>query len=352
MNYRLPASDYRVLYGARSSHVEVVFGLPERPVGLPDDRYRAVRVGEGLSVRHLAGLLALGRLLRRERHQLAGAHFFSSQLFLAGPILARLAGVSCVITVTGFGRTVSEPRYRFLRSVFWLAFRHALSYSRAVLFQNRHDHDMTAKRYPKLAHKFRYFPSAVEFPAHERSFHSQPLGILLVARLSEGKGVEDFLELASRLHSDRVVFTLVGPPAFSFKGLAERVERAHRAGEIEYLGPLYGDDLVSVFSQHHVFLFPSRAEGLARVMLEAGFSGLCPVAYDIPGNRDLVPSRDDYLVPPFDREKLASAVVALEADRDELARLATAYQAWVTDGFRVESYVEAMDDLLASVGMV
>lgn len=345
VNFALPNGDYRVLYAQRSRAAVVLLASPSRPSALDADRHRVLRLGEGLRPSHCIGLVQLYRLLHAERRRLSGVHFFSSLLYLAGPFAARFAGVPYMFTITGFGRVVSERRLAVFRPVYWLLLRHAIAHSRAVVVQNRADLRLVEERFPRWRDKLHYIPSAVEFPTHERSFETPKLGVLLVARVGVAKGVGDFCDVAEALAGGRFRFTLVGPPSRGSRELMARVERLRADGLIDYRGPLHDESLHAVFADHHILFLPSPAEGLPRVLLEAGCSGMYPVAYDIPANQDVVQSPAADLLPVGDTVAVQRLLLQLDANRNELERGAARFHDDVTARYTAESYVTQMDEL-------
>ncbi|HSR23574.1 MAG TPA: glycosyltransferase [Candidatus Eisenbacteria bacterium] len=348
VNCGLPERDYRVIYAASSARCSVTFALPSRPASVPEERYRRLGFSEGLGWRDAGNALRLAQLLVRHRRELDVAHFYSTKLLLLGPVLARLAGVRSVITVTGFGRAMSRtgPAYRVVRVVYLVLFRVAVRLSSAVLFQNTADLEATAGRLPAARAKMSYIGSAVAMPVQADKDYAGPLGVLLVARVMPAKGVDDFLAAARELAAPGLRFVLVGGPSRGCEQLQREVEAADAAGTISYLGRLEGEALLAAYRAAHVFCFPSRHEGLARVMIEAGYAGLCPVAYDIPGNRDLVVDGTGLLLPPGDRSALVRAVRGLAEDRGELVRRAAAYQSHVSRAFGMDTYRARMDAVL------
>lgn len=349
-NKKLPTSDYRVQYGLTTKACRVFFGLPGRPEGVPENRFVHVDAGEGFRLSDLRALVRLWTFLRRRGVDYV--HFSATVLILLGPYVAAAAGTPCLITLTGFGRTFTSRRftYRLLRPVYWLLLAGAVRIAERVLLQNTGDVAAMRARYPGLASKFVLVGSGIGVDARpvERA-EDGVVRVLLVARLLPDKGVGDFLTVASRLHRPTVKFALVGPAARGGDDTLEAVRRAAAAGEIEYLGELGADGLRQEYARAHVLLFPSVGEGMPRVMLEAGFAGLCPVAYDIPANQDLVRPEGGVLVPTGDVEKLVAAMDALAADRQRIAANATAFQRHVVAEFGMEAFVRRMDGIVASL---
>lgn len=58
------------------------------------------------------------------------------------------------------------------------------------------------------------------------------------------------------------------------------------------------DELIRLYDQHGLFLFPSFFEGFGKVFLEAMARGLCVVASDSGGARDVIRNRVDGLIVP------------------------------------------------------
>jgi glycosyltransferase involved in cell wall biosynthesis len=97
----------------------------------------------------------------------------------------------------------------------------------------------------------------------------------------------------------------------------------------------------------HIYYFPSSyGEGLSRTMLEAGFACLCPVAYDIPANKDLIAENRGFLLPVGDTSSVISILERLFPDRKLLSSNAHSYQRFITDNYNMDRYAERMDGLL------
>ena len=350
VNKRLPSADYRVAYGMAAGR-RVTFALPGRPEAVPPDRYVRADFGEGFRLRDAAAACTLLWHLVRHRRRYDLVHFFSTKLVLAGPWLARLAGLRCLVTVTGLGRVFTDNalHLRVLRGPYLLLLRGALALAERVLLQNQGDMAWIGARFPARAGKLRYVGSAVTEPAPtERSFEG-PLRVLLVARLLPSKGIPDFLSVARALRHRGIAVAIAGPPSADYAALARQVADADREGVVTYRGELLGAALAEAYAAADVLLFLSHGEGMSRVMLEAGLSGLCPVAYDIPANRDLLDAEAGLLVPKGEWRRCAEVVAALEADRPRLRREAAAFQLRVRERFSLSSYAARMDGVLAEL---
>jgi glycosyltransferase involved in cell wall biosynthesis len=99
---------------------------------------------------------------------------------------------------------------------------------------------------------------------------------LYVGRISEEKGLEDFLRLA-----------LPGSKILVGDGPARQVWQ-QRYPDARFLGYRHGRELAELYAAADVFVFPSRTDTFGNVILEALASGVPVAAYPVPGPRDLI----------------------------------------------------------------
>lgn len=349
VNAVVPRSDYRLGFARDSLVADVVLALPGRPESLDEDRFVPIDVGEGFSWRAVRELLRIPRILRRTDADIA--HFFATQFVLIGPPLARLAGVRSVVTVTGMGRTFesSDGRMRWRGGVYRWLFRISATCSDWVLFQNQGDLlALTTAAGARNAHKLRLIGSAVDEAVFEAAtpepVASRPV-CLMVARVQQAKGVDDFLH-AARLLRAQADFVLVGPPTAGQEELVEAVESAAREGLIRYVGPATDAEVRDWYRRVNLVLLPSRTEGLPRVALEAGVSGRAVLAYAIPGCVAALPP--SALVEVGDRDAMMGRLEEICGDPDVRSALAREVRQWVRTRFGLGGYVERLDALVAA----
>jgi glycosyltransferase involved in cell wall biosynthesis len=97
--------------------------------------------------------------------------------------------------------------------------------------------------------------------------------------------------------------------------LAARVGCSNR---VRFLGQLATGAVRQVFDESHLFVLPSRQEGLPRAMLEAMARALPCVASAVGGVPEIIDA--ECLVPVGDINALANKISMLASNRDELAR--------------------------------
>lgn len=349
-NKALPASDYRILYGQKTKTCDVIYGLPKRPASLDDNQYIRMNFGEGIAWSDIFNFLHLLHQLVRNRSKIDFTHYYSTKLVLFGPFVSALARIPSFVTITGLGRSFEEsgPLTRLWRYLYLFIVRFSIILSRCVFFQNYGDLQSFAQLFPAYQQKFKYLGSAAFIPSPtNKDFHSTQLKILLVTRLMPAKGVEDFLLVARHFKDKPIEFTLIGPPSLGHELLLKSVNEGNSEGVVDYKGEMKNEALWHEFHTSHIFYFPSTyPEGLARVMLEAGLAGLCPIAYNIVSNKDLIKEGHGFLLEENDVEGAIQVINELYSDRVKLARLAHNYQTYIQNTYSIQAYCDRLDTFI------
>ena len=154
----------------------------------------------------------------------------------------------------------------------------------------------------------------------------------------KGKGVYEFYEAFRRLSGRWADLTAIwaggGPERAPLErqaerdGLGERFLLPGRVPRTDVLRTMHAADLMA---------FPSHAEGLPNVVMEALAAGLPTVATDVGGIREvLVDGVTGLLTPPKDPAALAERIESLLADRRWGSRMARRGRKLILDHFDVE----------------
>jgi glycosyltransferase involved in cell wall biosynthesis len=172
----------------------------------------------------------------------------------------------------------------------------------------------------------------------------------MIARLLRDKGIDQYIGAARLLRTLKpdARCVLVGPLDPSPNGFTPgEVEGWVRDGVIDYDGEMA--DVRPALRAAHVYVLPSRGEGMPRSTLEALATGRAVVTTDVPGCRDTVREGwNGFLVPVGDAGALATAMAASAADQETLARMGRASRELAEDLFDVDK-VNA--DLMAMMGL-
>ncbi|ACJ17349.1 phosphatidylinositol glycantransferase-class A [Thermococcus onnurineus NA1] len=112
--------------------------------------------------------------------------------------------------------------------------------------------------------------------------------LLYVGRLDYRKGVIDLIKAAQILKENttttKILIVGKGPLYNEIKAMITR----DNLDNVELLGHVPWEQLLWLYRNAEVFIFPSHYEGLPTVVLEAMASGLPVVASDIPAHRDVI----------------------------------------------------------------
>jgi len=174
-----------------------------------------------------------------------------------------------------------------------------------------------------------------------------------VARLSKEKGLRYLLEafamVAGRYPQARLVLAGDGPERRRLERLSARLGVAER---VRFLGEVPHEQVPAVLQGFDVFAMPSTYEGFGVAALEAEAMEVPVVASNVHGIPDVVVDGETgLLVPPRDRQALASALERLLSDSDLRRRLGQAGRAFVAEHYSWEENTAQMEALYrAAVG--
>jgi len=209
------------------------------------------------------------------------------------------------------------------------------------------------------AERLAVIPNGIDlsrYPPDLPSADLNPLGIaggrkvmIYVGRLDEQKGVRWLVELAPQLLRPLPEYDLLivgdGPDRASLESMVQRsavADRVHFAG--------WRPDVPRLLKASHLFIFPSRWEGMPNVVLEAMASGLPVLATSVEGVAELLGvSAEQQVMAYGDSESLVSK--ALTISRPEVGNaLGAANRQRAEAEFSIDAMVaryEALyDDLL------
>ena len=137
------------------------------------------------------------------------------------------------------------------------------------------------------------------------------LVFLMIAPLDQRHGVLEYAEAARQIrsHGRRARFQLVATPSQSVDAMS-LAQLAPYASDLEFLDP--SDDVRPLLAACHVYVYPSRAEGMPRTVLEALAMGRPVITTDTPGCREAIDERvNGCLVPPHDAGALTLAIESI-----------------------------------------
>lgn len=284
------------------------------------------------------------RLMKKMRPKVA--HLNSSKAGLAA-LAARIAGVPCVVfTVHGWAWNENRP--------LWQKTIIAVAYYITVLLVTRaicvsHELKRQAKWMPFVQKKFAVIHNGVHpqntlprLEAREQLLPSNKstLWIGTIAELHPIKGLDILIEAFEHLASDYPDCELVIMGEGQERGALERMMkiegvsgRAHLLGHVE--------NASSYLAALDIFVLPSRSEGLAYVLLEAGVAGLPVVASEVGGIPEVIQNNvTGLLVPADNRPLLTEAMERIIGDAELAQKLKGALHEKVLKEFSLTDMAE------------
>jgi glycosyltransferase involved in cell wall biosynthesis len=151
----------------------------------------------------------------------------------------------------------------------------------------------------------------------QRENETAEFHILFAGSFNKRKGAETLIAAMGRLDHLPWQLEIAGP-------LSAEVMSEHRSffsnPRVKCLGVLSRKDLAAAMSRNSVFVFPSLAEGSARVVFEALACG-CYVITTPNSGSVVEQGTHGAVVPPGDSSALADAIEYAQKNRDEVSRI-------------------------------
>jgi len=261
--------------------------------------------------RDLLLLWRFWRLLRSERPDVYLGYTVKPNIY--GSLAAHALGIPVINNVAGLGAVFIK--HNWLTRLVKGLYRHALSRSAKVFFQNEDDRRLfTGSGLVRAEVTDRLPGSGIDLTRFSAVPLADPTGrkglrFLLIARMLWDKGVGEYVEAARRVrqHHHDAEFCLLGfldvqnPAAIARAQMDEWVAE----GVVRYLGT--ADDVRPHIAEADCVVLPSYREGVPRTLLEAAAMGRPIITTDAVGCREVVDDGvNGYLCKLRDVEDLAA----------------------------------------------
>jgi glycosyltransferase involved in cell wall biosynthesis len=310
-----------------------------------DDLHEFSPHGSLFGVQSWRARLALSRLLRRERIEVAQSFDFYANLMLIPA--ARFAGVPVVVgSHRQIGDLLAPMQFRAQNAMFRLCDR-VICNSRAAAGCL----EKTGIRAERLAVIPNGLPDRLFAPVSPAlAPETGALRIGMIARMNDpGKGHDCFLRAAKILSARhaQLRFVLVGDGPLR-PGLEEQARKLGLVDRVIFLGDRR--DVPAVLASLDISLLPSSSESLSNVILESMAAGLPVVAARVGGNPELVRDGETgFLVPSGDDEAFAAALQRLLENSDLRAAFGAKAKSEARSRFALRQVCGQYEDLYRAV---
>jgi glycosyltransferase involved in cell wall biosynthesis len=234
-----------------------------------------------------------------------------------GSIAAGMTNTPTISLITGLGFTFSgaSRKAKFLQKISKALYRYSLRKNKLVIFQNKDDRQLFLDH--KIISKNQKTDivngsgvNLESYPHRTLKAEGQKVKFVIVARLIKEKGIQLFMDTASKLKENFPLseFHIIGGMADSPSGIKmESLNNLHDSGTIIFHG--LKDNVPDFLKEMHVFVLPTfYREGVPRSILEALSIGMPVITTDTPGCREtIVEGKNGFLIPPNNFESLVHA---------------------------------------------
>ena len=225
----------------------------------------------------LTTYLKLFRLIKQVQPQIVITYLIQADIM--GRLAARAAGVKHLIS----SQRSSLVGREYLR----LADRLTKSLVSSYTVQTPAMRDHLVKRLGLSPTNFTIIPNAITPLPLKMAQSIKYTNITCVSNFKPGKDqatlLKAFARLAARYPLTRLHFVGTGPEEAGLKTMAEALIPERR---VTFHGQL--SNVSKLLQKSHIFVLPSRGEGMSNALLEAMAQGLACVASNIPANRALL----------------------------------------------------------------
>jgi len=197
-----------------------------------------------------------------------------------------------------------------------------------------------------------FIPYGVRVPDFYRIHNpSQPLNIVIAARLQVSKGINDLPVVDELIKKQGVLvnWTIIGQGPEK----QQLEDRLLPRGNFRFFSPARNEEVLALMQQQDVFILPSRLDGLPVAMLEAMSVGCVPVISRFnKGIEKVVTSDIGFVLPVEDLQQFADSIIKLDRDRDDLRVRSRRARAAVVEHYNIGKQSRKYFDLFENFGQL
>lgn len=218
------------------------------------------------------------------------------------------------------------------------------------------DHEFYSKYFPKNSCKAEVIQQGVPESFFENFEERKILSdgsksrLLYVGQYAEFKAPSILIKIVNRVLSENSELTMTWITSEKHHEIIRQQLNPKIRAQVELMNWMPQSELIPLYKQHDIFLFPSVYEGFGKAMLEAMSSGMCVVASNVGAMHDLIEhEQSGLLCNPCDVDGFCQAIDSLikhpekQIELGQSAKAATSELTWKRCG---DQYLEFFHQLL------
>lgn len=255
----------------------------------------------------------------------------------------RLKEANPGMTIPWYKRILHRALDRYDRRMFIFA-------QDVVLALDERDRVWAEEEFGMRAHVIRSGVSYAQFPYRQRALPSgRPLRLLMAGIFFPHRRFEDGIDAVALLREKgiSVAMTIAGDLAGdkAYAGKVRTLIRERRLeGAIRLAGKISDAELLTMYQDHDIFLFPNHLQSWGLAVFEAIATGMPVIVSRTAGAAEVLEDgRTALVVPPKDPAAIASATEQLAKDPELFARLSKNGRAFVESRMSWSRYADDME---------
>lgn len=175
---------------------------------------------------------------------------------------------------------------------------------------------------------------------------------LFMARLHQKKGIMPLLEgwkASSLCRSSSCCLKIAGPDDGEFSKLEQFLSDNPEIGNVEYIGPVFGEEKANLLKSCHFYVLPSYSEGFPSSVLEAMQSGMVPIVSQGCNFPDIFENEVGFHVEPDSSSIKTGLEAALGLDRSQREELSRKAFELVHSAYTCEKVASKQFELYSSL---
>jgi glycosyltransferase involved in cell wall biosynthesis len=180
---------------------------------------------------------------------------------------------------------------------------------------------------------------------HDQDKDNELIRIIFAGRLSPGKNLERWIEIACEIHSlaKNTVFEIYGSGPLR-EPLLKKIEILQASGFISLMG--FRKDLGAVYSQADLLLFLSEYESFGNVVVESILHGTPVLVSDIPSMREIFSAFPELIL--NSEGNTTEQVIEKLGDMERLKKIAVEARELFRERYSAESHIKALGTIYSS----